>query len=482
MTTQNKSHAIAVIGAGITGLTAAHRLEQAGFDVVLFEASERPGGQISSSRKDDFLIDGGPHTLLARGRVPGFINGLGLKERVVEADPKAKKRFIVRYAEPHPLPTDPMSFLRTPILSPLAKLRLVAEPFISAENVSEMNREDESLANFIRRRLGPEALEFLVDPMVAGTFAGDATRLSASRAFPKLHALAQEHGSLLGGALSRAFEKLRHRKNAAPAEPRPKLISFDEGAQVLTDALAATLQDRIELRTEVFALERKSNRRWLVRYKQTSPSGSTRRRQKTVDALICTIPAHALANIEVAQASNASNNDAVFAPLRGIKYAPVSVVSLGFRRSDVRHPLDGFGMLIPREEDRNILGTLFMSTLFGNRAPAGQVLLTSFVGGARDPELAGLNSEELFAKTLADLDALLGLNGEPTMRAHAFWPQAIPQYEVGYAEFEKSFERIEADNPGLFLGGSYRDGIALPDRIDAGYELVARMSHYLSAQ
>jgi oxygen-dependent protoporphyrinogen oxidase len=466
MPNDNAQKTVAVIGAGITGLTTAYKLEQAGFDVIIYEASGCAGGQIGTVNKDGYLVESGPHTLLGRDALPDLVDELDLGGRLVEANKKANKRFLVRYGQLHAAPMGVIDFLKTPILSPLAKLRLLAEPFIS-----KGTQEDESLANFISRRLGREPLEFGVGPMVAGTFAGSPATLSAKHAFPKLYNLEAEHGSLVKGMLSRVF-KGRKDPQAEPKKPRPKLISFDAGSQVLTDALEARLDQAITFEAPVYALERKDNDRWLVRFRQ-----SGKRRQKTVDAVVSTIPAHALAEVKL----GADQDNTGFGPLGDIYYAPVSIVALGFHKCDIGHPLDGFGMLLPAEERRSILGTLFMSSLFSGRAPEDHVLLTSFVGGARDPEFALEDDDILIDRALADLDDLLELKGAPAFREHIRWNTAIPQYEVGYGRFHDIMDGLEATYPGLFLAGSYRDGIAVPDLVTAGYDMADRVDEWTSA-
>ncbi len=452
---------IAIIGAGITGLTTAFKLEQAGFEVVVYEASAHAGGQIRTHQEDGYLVESGPHTLLARDALPDLVDELGLGDRLIVANDQANKRFLVRYGEPKAAPMGPGAFLKTDILSPLAKLRLFAEPFIG-----KGPNQEESLAEFVSRRLGREPLEFGVGPMVAGTFAGDASKLSVEHAFPKLYKLEQEHGSLTWGMIKKVLAGRKDK--TTEKKSHPKLISFDEGSQVLTEALLDRIEGDVEFAANVFALEEKDNGRWKLRFRQEG-----KRRQKTVDAVVSTAPAHRLAEIDLDTAGKPDS----FAPLGDIYYAPVSIVALGFRREDIAHPLDGFGMLIPREERRNILGTLFMSSLFEGRAPEGEVLLTSFVGGARQPELALEDGDTLIEKTLADLDSLLGVSGEPVFTEHIAWKEAIPQYEVGYGRFHDVIDRIESAHKGIYLAGSYRNGIAVPDLVTGAYELAERISN-----
>ncbi|MFW5968367.1 MAG: protoporphyrinogen oxidase [Persicimonas sp.] len=460
MASARSSKEVAIVGAGIAGLTTAFALERGGHEVHVYEASERVGGQIRTQRRDGFMVEGGPHTLLGRDALVDLVDDLGLTGQRLVASERANKRFVVRDASPIPVPMGPKAFVKSELLSTRAKLRLLGEPFMPTAGA-----RDETLADFVTRRLGREVLEYAVGPMVAGTFAGEARKLSARHAFSSLWDLEQEHGSLTLGMFSRLLDRIKD-----PWRPRkasPRLITFVDGAETLVDALADRVEEAIELDAEVFRVEER-NGRWTVRFRQGG-----KRRQKTVDEVVLAAPAHRLADIELA--SDRAPRD--LSPLSDIYYAPVSIVALGFRREDVAHPLDGFGMLVPRSEQRSILGTLFMSSLFEGRAPRDQVLLTSFVGGARQPELAGEPTDQLVEATVADLDDLLGIADEPTFVEHVAWEKAIPQYNVGYGRYAEMMDRIEARQPGIHFAGSYRDGIAVPDLVTAAYDRAEKISN-----
>ena len=442
----------AVLGGGISGLAAAWRLRARGVDVTLFEAAERTGGVIRSVRQDGFLVDEGPNTLVARHpAVEEAVAVLGLEGERVWANPSADRRYVVRGGVPIPLPTSPPSFLTTPLLSMRAKLRLLREPF-----VRPAESEDESLADFVRRRLGPEVLAYLANPFVAGVFAGDPEHLSARHAFPMLHTLEREHGSLLRGMLRRA----RATRSGETARPSPRPFSFREGMQMLPDALADTLGDAVRTSTPVAALHHDTEG-WTV---TTQTDDSTQ--ESRFDRVVCTIPLHRLPTLGF---------DADLSPLTDVPHPPVSVLALGFERAQVGHALDGFGVLIPEHEPFRLLGALFSSSLFPGRAPEGHVLLTCFIGGTRHPEHAVLPTDEVVALALTDLATLLGVTGTPAFVHRARWERAIPQYHVGYGRVIETLDALEAQHPGLVLAGNYRQGISVGEALRSGLDAADRL-------
>jgi oxygen-dependent protoporphyrinogen oxidase len=454
-------HSIAIIGGGITGLTAAFRLRQMGLPVTVYEASARLGGVIQSLEKDGYLAEFGPNTVLETSpKIVALIRDLGLESRRLYSDPAAGNRYIVRGKRPVQLPGSPFEFFSTPLFSWSAKLQLLAEPFIRRSN-PEL---EESLAEFVLRRIGREFLDYAINPFVAGVYAGDPARLSVKQAFPKLHALEQKYGSLIKGQILGARE--RRRRAEVSKQNAPK-FSFEHGLQELIDALGRQLEDSLRLRSKVTRLERRGDA-WDVTVQDGGPA--TRH-----GAVLLAAPAYRLAELNISGADSPS-----LAPLAEIRYPPVASVVLGFRREDVPHPLNGFGMLIPAVEGFRILGTLFSSSLFPHRAPPGHVTLTSYVGGTRAPELAARSGEELAAITTEDLRVILGIRGEPTFRHHVFYPKAIPQYEVGYGRFKQLMAEVEAKAPGLFLAGHYRDGISLGDSLASGSDVADRIQTLLA--
>jgi len=454
---------VAIIGGGITGLTAAFRLQQKNIPVTLYEASERVGGVIQSLRHDGYLAEFGPNTLLETSpKVSALIDDLGLNNRRLYSDPMAKNRYVVRGRRLIKMPESPLGFIATPLFSPAAKLRLLLEPFVRR---GEESRE-ESVAEFVRRRLGPEFLDHAVDALVGGIYAGDPEKLSVPQAFPKLYALERDYGSLIRGQI---FGGRQRRESGEVSKAHAKKFSFDEGLQVLPEALCAELKDSVQLRSPVSALTQ-SDKGWNVRWRS---NGSEVQREHS--AVVYAGTAFGLSKMEIR-----AHRPANVAPFANIHYPPVASVVLGFRRQNVAHPLDGFGMLIPRLEGFRILGSIFSSSLFPNRAPAGHVTLTSYIGGARSPELARKSPEELFDMTLEDLRVLLRISGEPTFKHHVLYPQAIPQYNLGYERFRNLMAEMETGAPGFFLAGHYRDGISVSDCIVSGEKVAGRIGNYLA--
>jgi oxygen-dependent protoporphyrinogen oxidase len=450
---------VAVIGGGITGLTAAFRLQQKNVPVILYEATDRVGGVIQSVRRDGYLAEFGPNTILeTSSQVSALVEDLSLAKRRLYSDPSANNRYLVRQGELINMPQSPLQFALTPLFSPAAKLRLLLEPFISRWN----GLDEESVAQFVERRLGREFLDHAVDALVGGIYAGNPRKLSIQHAFPKLFALEQKYGSLIKGQLLGAAE--RKRRNEV-AKPNARKFSFDEGLHVLPETLQQKLNGEIRLRSPVRKLARNADE-WMV-----SGANGT---ESNHSAIVYAGTAFALSRIAIQQHGPIDVSE--FADL---SYPPVASVVLGFRQKDVAHPLDGFGMLIPRAEGFRILGTIFSSSLFPNRAPGGCVTLTTYLGGARSPELAKKSPEELFRIACADLRPLLGITGQPTFKHYFLFPKAIPQYEVGYARFKKLMSAMEAKMPGLFFAGQYRDGISVSDCILSGHNVAKRVTRYL---
>ncbi len=445
---------IAIIGGGITGLVAAFYLQKKGVDITIFEANEMLGGAIRTYRRDGYLAEAGPNTIVESSPdVSELVEELGLTSRRIYANTMANKRFIVRDSKPVEVPSSPQAFLSSPLFSFGAKMKLLGEPF-----KPRVITEDESLADFTRRRLGREFLDYAINPFVAGVYAGDPEKLSAKHAFPKIVALEEQYGSLIRGQLSIAKE--RKRTGATPRS-HTKMFSFDEGLQVLIDTLASKLDGRIQYNSAVTKIECRVEA--VNNIDITFASGE---RIDGFDSIVLTAPAHKIADIEfISYPSTPSTNPLPLYGLHDIYYPPVTSFALGFDRRDVKHPLDGFGMLVPKVEGFRILGTLFSSTLFPNRAPEDHVLLTTYTGGVRYPNLALLGDDELLKLVLGDLRVLLGVTAKPSFIHRTTWQKAIPQYEVGYGEFKEMMTNFENEYQGIYLAGNFRDGISLPDCI-----------------
>jgi len=453
---------VAIIGAGITGLTAGFCLQRRGVTVTVYEASDRVGGAIRSAREAGYLAEFGPNTILETSpKITALIRDAGLDSRRLDPDPGSSARYVVRYQRPIAMPGSPLGFFTTKLFTAAAKWAVLREPFRPARR----DGAEESIADFVRRRLNQEFLDHAIDALVAGIYAGDPEKLSVQQAFPKLAALEKDYGSLIKGQILGA--KARKRRGEIAKDRAPK-FSFDDGLQVLPETLCERLGDGVRLNAAVVKLEQIPNG-WNVRFLQNGLE-----HQAQHGAVLCAAPTFKLAELEVASQPQVS-----FAPLGEIRYPPVASVVLGFRREEVEHPCCGFGMLIPKIEGFKILGTIFSSSLFPNRAPAGHLTLTSYVGGERNPELASKPPAELFELTCADLRVLLGVKGKPTFCHHYYWPRAIPQYNLGYGRYRARMTEIESQAPGLFFAGHYRDGISLGDSLVSGQRAAERIAEFV---
>ena len=437
----------AIIGGGISGLATAWFLRDAGFSVQLFEKSPRVGGCIGTSDEDGYLVEAGPNSTLENNSAIGeLVDSVNLSRQLREANREAKRRYIIKHGELLPLPASPLAFLTTPLFSPLAKLRLMAEPFIGRLKCPHRMICEESIADFVRRRLGNEFLDWAIDPFVSGVYAGDPERLSVEAATRKIHALEMEYRSLIIGAIRRQLAG----KRSGPA-PSGRLISFADGMQSLPDAVATELgSECVHPGVGIERLQQQQNT-WLLH----------RDDQQTVQAsqVVLCLPADAAATLMQAIAPHVSSE------LDAIEYAPIASVATGFHRDQIRHPLDGFGALIPRREHLETLGTLFSSTLFPGRAPRDHVLFTSFIGGARNPQVIEQHSDALVTRVLKDLGPLLGISGAPVYQKVQVWQRAIPQYTIGHngriTRVRHALERLG----GIHARANWLDGISVSDCI-----------------
>jgi protoporphyrinogen/coproporphyrinogen III oxidase len=456
-------NSVAIIGAGITGLTAGFRLHRLGVPVTVYESSDHAGGVIRSLRQDGYLAEFGPNTLLDTSpKIREIIREANLTNRLMHSDPKASNRYLVRYRKTIAAPSTPAAFLTSELFSPAAKFKLFLEPFKPRWH----NAYEESVAQFVLRRLGQEFLDYAIDALVAGIYAGDPAQLSVIHGFPKLYALEQKYGSMIKGQILGARERKRR---AETSKQDAQKLSFDEGLQVLPETLGHQLGNALRLRHSI-TLARAEGNAWVVSF--DSPQGPGERRHS---AVLYAGNAYRLADLKIGGVTTPD-----LKLFSRIDYPAVTSIVLGYRRQDVAHPLDGFGMLIPKIEKFNILGTLFSSSLFPNRAPAGHVTLTSYVGGRRQPDLATKEAAELYRLVDADLRVLLGVTGQPTFRNCIHYQRAIPQYEVGYGQFKAAMDDLEKSAPGFFIAGHFRHGISMSDSLVSGYDVADRINQWLA--
>lgn len=438
---------IVIVGAGISGLSAAWFLHRKGFSVRVLEAGDRVGGVIDTESVDGYLIERGPNSTMQKPGTPDDALGrivaqTGLAERLLEAVPAARKRFVMRGRRLMSLPGSPMGGVTTKLFSWPAKLRLLAEPFIG------MARDEETIAQFVTRRLGREFLDYAIAPFISGVYAGDPAALSVRAAVAKIYALERDHGSLIRGAI--ALRKL----GKGAGMPAGRLVSFDRGMAVLPTTIAESLPTgAVETGCRVDALTRDGDG-WRVRY--SGPDGAT---EIVARHVLLAVPAGAAADLIEPLTPQAAGL------LRAIPYAPIISAGLGYARGQVGHPLDGFGFLIPRVEGVRTLGGLFSSTLFPGRAPDGRVLITAFIGGTLDPEAVTLDDKAVAGQIGADLAAALTIDGAPSLVRLSRYRAAIPQYTIGHLDRIAGIDAELAALPGLHLHASWREGIAVGDCI-----------------
>jgi protoporphyrinogen/coproporphyrinogen III oxidase len=458
----NRSPHVVIIGAGISGLTTAYWLRQSGIEVTLLEREGAPGGTMQTVREDGWLIEQGPNSALET--TPLFQQmfvGLGIEKDRVYADPSSDKRYILRGGRLHALPMGAGSFLRTGLWSASGKLRLLKEPFVGRAP------EEESVAQFVERRLGREFLDYAINPFVAGVYAGDPGQLSVRSAFPKLYALEEKYGGLIKGMIKGARER---KQRAEIAKDRSKMFSFIQGMQTFPAAVSRLLGDRVRCRCTVNGFGRSSSdsNGGSGKYAVNGMEGGSRF-SMVADAVVLAVPAYAASALVRPYASGlASQLDAVY-------YPPVAEVFLGYALPQISRPLNGFGYLIPEVEKRQILGTIWSSSLFEGRAPAGCVALTTFAGGARQPELPGLDDAELLRLVTGEIRSILGVQGEPVFSRIIRWSKAIPQYNLGYRVLLDRVSGFEQEHPGVFFCNNFRGGIAVGDCVMNGKAIAERI-------
>ncbi len=437
---------VVVVGGGISGLACAMGIERQGGRVVVLEAEARTGGCIGTSHEQGYLLEAGPNSALdTTPLMASLFDALDISIERVSANPEAGNRYVVRNGALHALPLSLRALVGTPLFSSRAKLRLLIEPFIA----KGAPNEEESVADFVRRRLGDEFLAYAINPFVGGVYAGDPRALSIGAAFPRLRELEQAHGSLIRGQL---FGARARRRNPEKSKQSAPMFSFRGGMQILTDALARRLE-RVETDTRVTHIAAGNGGFEL------QAAGADSHRSFRARAVVLAVPAWIAAGLMESVAADAAK------ALAAIPYPPVTVVHSAYERSAVAHPLDGFGMLVPERENRRILGALFSSTLFPGRAPAGSVLLTTFIGGARQPGLASLDEAEIACISHAENASLLAANAPPAFVRVRRWMRAIPQYNLGHAARIGTLEQAEHAVPGLFFCANYRGGVAIGDCI-----------------
>lgn len=452
---------IVILGAGISGLATAHWLCKDNLDITILEKNPEAGGAMISRRENGYLVDYGPNSgLETTPLIKQIVDDIGLSDQMIYASNKGNKRYILRDNQLHPLPLNPISFFQTKLFSGRAKLRLMAEPLIKKSKDGYY----QSIAQFVRRRLGQEFLDYAINPFVAGVFAGNPDELSVKSAFPKLYRLEEVYGGLIKGMIKGAKER---KQRAEQSKQSARMFSFIDGMQTFPKTLAEKLKNRIILNADIIRITKKDNK-YIVTFNQNGTSSEIE-----ADVIVSTLPAYSAARLFGELDSALANH------FNQIYYPPVMVLYLGYEKSSIGQPLDGFGFLIPQKEKKAFLGAIWSSVIFQERTDEEHAAFTLFIGGARSPELFKLDPNELKKNVLKEFHEIMKINKEPVFMAERMWDKAIPQYNIGYIEHEMYFEKFEMENKGIFLSGNYRGGISVGDCIKNSETTAANVKQFI---
>lgn len=467
---------IAIIGGGLSGLAAAHHLielaqsTQSAVEITLFEAGPRLGGIVGTRRIGDFLVDTGADSFLTNkpGAI-GLCRRLGLEHRLVATDPRYRGAHVLFDGRPVPVPegfqllspTAIWPVLTTPLLSPWGKLRMLMEYFVPPGQMT-----DESLASFVRRRFGREALDRLVQPLVGGIYTSDPEKLSLAATMPRFLEMERQYGSLIRAAMKQSSKKTDTSNcDSTSSGARYGLFAgLAGGMEDLVNALRLKVQERCHVLNgcQILSIRKQFP---AGSYLLTTGNGD----DESFDAVIVATAAHQTAKLLC------DLDQALSLELSEIEYASSVIVVTGHKLANVQHPLDSFGLVVPHAEHRRILATSFSSRKFPERAPADSVLMRTFVGGAMQPELYDLDDMELQRIVLEELADIFGVRGEPEIALVVRYPRAMPQYHLGHLDRVKRIEVQTALHPGLALAGNSLYGVGVPDAISSG-EAAAKVA------
>jgi oxygen-dependent protoporphyrinogen oxidase len=465
---REKTFRVAIIGAGISGLAAAHKFDElfsdnpGALELSIFEAGSRAGGTIKSYEREGFLLEGGPDSFISeKPEALRLAARLGLLDRLIQTNAANRRSFIVRNGRLLPVPEGFQllapsiiwPFISSPIFSWRGKARMALDLVIPPKQLYPDS--DESLASFVRRRLGTEALDRMAQPMIGGIYTADPEQLSLRATMPRFLEMEREHGSVIRAMIARRRRSQVQQTKDTSGARYSLFLSFDRGIQVLVDSLVSKIgHARIRFNRTVSSLRSLEAGRWAL--------GTNEGNEGTFDAVVIALPAHRAAQLLDQVDSKIS------AALASIPYASTATINLAYNKADVPHPLDGFGFVVPRIEGRKIIACSFSSTKYPGRAPQSGVLLRAFAGGALQPEIFDLNEAELLRAVLDEMRALLGITAAPVFSIVEKWPRSMAQYHLGHPQLVSQLQTRVAAYRGLQLAGNAYEGAGIPDCIRSG--------------
>ncbi len=466
---------IAIIGGGISGLATAYYLQQRADDsirITILESSSRPGGKITSVQDNGFVVEGGPDSFISnKSEAINLCRSLGLDDRLTGTNKVQHATYVWSQNRLHPMPEGMMlmaptmilPFLQSRLISWRGKVRMGMEMFLP----SDCQDEDESLSSFVRRRLGAEVLDKIAAPLMAGIYAADPETLSLQSTFPRFLEMEKQHGSLLRGIMLQKHAKnTSANKSKSKDAPASMFITLRGGLQQMVDALVEQLHPgTLQLNRRVVAVSRSGDQ-----FKIDIAQGAQATEQILVDEVVFSTPAYVTADVVEALDQNLASR------LRAIRYVSTATVSLGLKRKDVPHSLDGFGFVVPQSARRRITACSWSSSKFKDRAPKENALLRVFVGGARAEYLAERNEDLLIDLARQELSTTMGITATPILAKAYRWIKSNPQYEVGHQGLVSELEDRVARHEGLHLCGSAYHGAGIPDCIRSGIAVAKKIA------
>ncbi len=439
---------VLILGAGISGLCTAYFLKKKGFSVGIIEAKDKPGGVIQSIQQNGYICECGPNTvILGKPELRLLLKELGLEEKLIFPSAAAKNRYILRKKKLVRIPSGPGDFITTASLSVFGKIRALFEPFVKPLPAGQ----DQTVADFARRRFGYEIYKNFINPFVAGIYSGDAANLSTRFGFKLMYELEQKYNSVLKGFMARASERKK-------ANEKLSIFSLTGGMQTLIEALHAELKEDILLSATVTQVQF-TDGNYRVTYEQYKHTNTF-----TSSKIVSCLPAHCLPDI-LSFADNTFKEACLHVP-----YVPVAVLHIAYAKTEIGNRATGFGVLAPGHEQTPLLGILFNSRIFPHVAPERMELFTIIAGGARNPNIALLPEEKLIPLLQTEFENIMQCSGKPAYTHLTKWENAIPQYTMQYHQYASAIEKLEKAFPGFVVAGSSVHGISVPDCVEYAYQ------------